>query len=126
VFSDTAPHLRAVAQQQGENDLEVLVEAERFRLDDLLQKLFLRGVTSLLVEGGSETLSSFLEQGLVDRLELFMAPKLFGQGIPWATFGSPKGMDQVGHWRFSSARRLGEDLWITVHPAARDNGNDSI
>jgi diaminohydroxyphosphoribosylaminopyrimidine deaminase / 5-amino-6-(5-phosphoribosylamino)uracil reductase len=125
-FNAEAPYLRVVQLLEEPNELEVMVEEERFLLDDLVQKLFLRGVTSLLVEGGAETLSGFLRLGLIDRLELFVAPKLFGQGTPWATFGLAMGMDQVGQWRFSSARKLGDDLWITVHPSVRDNGNHPI
>lgn len=117
VFNDAAPHLRVVRILENPDELEVMVEEERFLLDDLVQKLFFRGVTSLLVEGGAETLSGFLRLGLVDRLELFMAPKLFGQGTPWATFGLALGMEQAPKWEFSSARKLGDDLWITAHPS---------
>ncbi|TVQ36957.1 MAG: bifunctional diaminohydroxyphosphoribosylaminopyrimidine deaminase/5-amino-6-(5-phosphoribosylamino)uracil reductase RibD [Spirochaetaceae bacterium] len=46
-------------------------------LDDLLR----RDVQSVLVEGGSRVLSSFLARGLWDRLSLFVAPRILGGGV---------------------------------------------
>jgi diaminohydroxyphosphoribosylaminopyrimidine deaminase/5-amino-6-(5-phosphoribosylamino)uracil reductase len=43
-----------------------------------LRKLAERGVTNVLVEGGGELHASFLEQGLADRLVLYVAPRLIG------------------------------------------------
>jgi diaminohydroxyphosphoribosylaminopyrimidine deaminase/5-amino-6-(5-phosphoribosylamino)uracil reductase len=50
----------------------------RFDLKALLAYLGRKEVTSLLVEGGSEIFSSFLNAGLADRLWLFYAPLLIG------------------------------------------------
>lgn len=47
-------------------------------LKDLLRRLGECGVTSLLVEGGGETAWSFIRAGLVDRVLLFLAPKIIG------------------------------------------------
>lgn len=56
-------------------------------LADLLHKLFLKGIYSLLVEGGSKTLSGFLKQNLYDELFVMIAPKIFGKGIsPFSDF----------------------------------------
>jgi len=43
-----------------------------------LQELGDMGITSLLVEGGSELNASFLREGLVNQVYLFMAPTLLG------------------------------------------------
>jgi diaminohydroxyphosphoribosylaminopyrimidine deaminase/5-amino-6-(5-phosphoribosylamino)uracil reductase len=40
-----------------------------------------RGVRSILVEGGSTIFTAFLREGLWDRLTVFIAPLLIGQGI---------------------------------------------
>jgi diaminohydroxyphosphoribosylaminopyrimidine deaminase/5-amino-6-(5-phosphoribosylamino)uracil reductase len=47
-------------------------------LNLLLDSLAEREITSLLVEGGSQVSSSFLEEGLVDKLYYFIAPKIIG------------------------------------------------
>ena len=55
----------------------------RISLKPLLKFLGEQGVCSLLVEGGSEIHSSFLGQGMVDRVMLFVAPLFAGSdGTP--------------------------------------------
>lgn len=56
----------------------------RVDLRDLLRALGEKGITHLLVEGGGGIFSSFISQRLVDRLLIFLAPKLLGgQAIDW-------------------------------------------
>lgn len=71
------------------------------RLPDLhpatvLAHLHARGVTGVLVEGGGVTIRHFLAAGVVDRLALYVAPRLFGAGRPWLPEGEswnpPQGM----------------------------------
>ncbi len=50
----------------------------RISLEALLHFLGKLGICSLLVEGGSEIHSSFLRQGMVDRVMLFVAPLFAG------------------------------------------------
>ncbi|MBI3186171.1 MAG: bifunctional diaminohydroxyphosphoribosylaminopyrimidine deaminase/5-amino-6-(5-phosphoribosylamino)uracil reductase RibD [Myxococcales bacterium] len=58
------------------------VRARRGRVDleELLRALACFGALHVLVEGGAEVFSSFLRDGLADRLLLFIAPKLLGAG----------------------------------------------
>jgi len=62
--------------------LQVPVEQSRLRLDLLLSELHARGLWSVLVEGGGATVSSFLEAGLLDRLQIAIAPLITGDGRP--------------------------------------------
>lgn len=55
--------------------------SDRVHLPNLLHKLGQKGIRSILVEGGSETIRSFLEKRLVDHLFIFIAPKIIGKGI---------------------------------------------
>lgn len=50
----------------------------RIDLQELLKKLFEMGVTSVLVEGGSEVHGSFVDERLFDKIVLFVAPKIAG------------------------------------------------
>lgn len=47
-------------------------------LDAVLRNLAERGLANVLVEGGGELHASFLEQGLADRMVLYIAPRLIG------------------------------------------------
>src|SRR5690606_7639468 len=48
------------------------------RIAAALAELGRRGITSLLLEGGATLAGSFFDAGEIDRLELFVAPKLAG------------------------------------------------
>ena len=47
------------------------------------------GLSNLLVEGGSFTIGKFIEAGLLDRLQLAVAPVLIGNGPAGLTFSQP-------------------------------------
>lgn len=51
-------------------------------LKALLAQLAARGLRRVFVEGGGITVTRFLEQGLLDRLHLAVAPLLIGDGQP--------------------------------------------
>jgi diaminohydroxyphosphoribosylaminopyrimidine deaminase/5-amino-6-(5-phosphoribosylamino)uracil reductase len=70
------------------------------------------GIQSLLVEGGATVHGAFIAAGLVDRVALFVAPRLAGGGVPIA---AGPGLPIAGALRLGplSARAVGEDLLIT-------------
>lgn len=79
--------------------------------EEALAMLWERGVTSVLVEGGAVTHSRFLESGMVDRIELFVAPRILGAGPAWASgefVAEPLG--ERLDWELVRTTRLGEDL----------------
>lgn len=51
-------------------------------LKDLLKKLAEKNISSLFVEGGPQIWQSFLDQGLVDQIQIFTSKKKFKKGIP--------------------------------------------
>jgi diaminohydroxyphosphoribosylaminopyrimidine deaminase/5-amino-6-(5-phosphoribosylamino)uracil reductase len=87
-------------------DLELVPEP----LHEALNRLAEEGVQSLLLEGGSRLATSFLAGGLIDRLRLFVAPALSGEG--------PRLFDDldapVPLHRFES-RMVGEDVLLSAY-----------
>jgi diaminohydroxyphosphoribosylaminopyrimidine deaminase/5-amino-6-(5-phosphoribosylamino)uracil reductase len=78
-----------------------------------LQLLAARGVQSVLVEGGASVAGAFIASGLVDRVALFVAPKLLGGGLSVATGGDlpvARGL-RLGP---ISAAAVGPDLLLTA------------
>ena len=68
---------------------------------------------SLFFEEARELLQA-LEAGLVDRVVLYVAPKVLGSGIAWAEAGTlPDPLGSPG-WRFRSVSRKGIDLRIDL------------
>jgi diaminohydroxyphosphoribosylaminopyrimidine deaminase/5-amino-6-(5-phosphoribosylamino)uracil reductase len=95
--------------------------AGRVDLDDLLARLARRGVTSLLVEGGAEVAGAFLAAGLVDRLLLFLAPRVAGaDGLSWAGGVGPRRMADALRLAEVEVSRVGEDLLVSARPVERD------
>ena len=65
---------------------------------------------NVLVEGGAETATAFLREGLVDRLLLYRAPILIGAGKACLSdIGLARLADAHGQWSLSDCRSLGKD-----------------
>jgi diaminohydroxyphosphoribosylaminopyrimidine deaminase/5-amino-6-(5-phosphoribosylamino)uracil reductase len=92
-------------------------QGKRIDLGDLLAKLAQRGITHLLVEGGAEVHAAFLAAGLVDRVVLFVAPKILGGGKDWLGGDGPERMADALRLEGVEVRRVGEDLVLTGTPA---------
>jgi diaminohydroxyphosphoribosylaminopyrimidine deaminase/5-amino-6-(5-phosphoribosylamino)uracil reductase len=89
-------------------------------LRDLLRRLAGRGVTHLLVEGGAHVAARFLEAGLVDRLAIFVAPKLAGaDGVPLYAARGPARMADALRLEDVEVARLGDDVLVQGRPAPR-------
>jgi diaminohydroxyphosphoribosylaminopyrimidine deaminase / 5-amino-6-(5-phosphoribosylamino)uracil reductase len=79
-------------------------------LRDELAALAVDGVQSLLLEGGPTVAASFLREDLVDKLLVFVAPKLAGEG--------PSLLEGTAPARRLSrleARRVGEDVLLSTY-----------
>ena len=67
-------------------------------------------VNDLLVEGGAETAAAFLAADLVDRLLIYRAPILIGEGKPGIGAIGLEGLaDAHGRWALAGTRQLGSD-----------------
>ena len=79
-------------------------------LDEELRALAAEGVQSLLLEGGPTLARAFLEAGLVDKLLLFVAPTLAGDG-PLVVPGleRPLGLAHL------TSRQVGEDVLLEAY-----------
>ena len=79
----------------------------------LLKELYGRGLYSLLVEGGAYTYSGFLRAQSVDRLALYLAPKIIGEGISWTAGFGVTALAEARTLRTQRVERIGEDLFLT-------------
>lgn len=76
-------------------------------LEDELGALAAEGVQTLLLEGGPTLATAFLRAGLVDKLMLFVAPRISGGGMRFlADLEAPVGVHHL------TAERVGEDILL--------------
>ena len=90
-------------------------EAGKVSVKAALSALFERGLTSILLEGGPRLAGAFFRAGAVDRISLFMAPKLLGEGRGLVEGFAPGLLDAP---RFDTLRvePVGEDFWLELAP----------
>jgi diaminohydroxyphosphoribosylaminopyrimidine deaminase/5-amino-6-(5-phosphoribosylamino)uracil reductase len=80
----------------------------------------LHDVNDLLVEGGSATATAFLSADLVDRLLIYRAPILVGEGKSSLGYvGLDAIADAHGRWRPAGERKLGVDR-LEIYERVRD------
>jgi diaminohydroxyphosphoribosylaminopyrimidine deaminase/5-amino-6-(5-phosphoribosylamino)uracil reductase len=80
----------------------------------------LHGVNDLLVEGGSGAASAFLAADLVDRMLIYRAPILIGEGKSSIGYiGLDRIADAHRRWRMTDSRMLGIDR-LEVYERVRD------
>lgn len=84
--------------------------AGRVDLEDLLDHLMRLGISSLLLEGGRELITAVLQDHLVDRLMVCIAPKLIGSGIEAVGDLAIRNMDDALTFAHASFTTLGEDI----------------
>jgi diaminohydroxyphosphoribosylaminopyrimidine deaminase/5-amino-6-(5-phosphoribosylamino)uracil reductase len=83
-------------------------------MEKLIQVLGSMGMKKILIEGGGELNASALDAGIVDRLYLFMAPKLIGGRNAKGVVGG-RGIEKLSqalNLRLMRTKRFGEDLLL--------------
>ena len=101
-----------VIYMPGEND--------KVDLPAMLRDLAQREVNELHVEAGHKLNGSFIREGLMDELLLYVAPKLLGTGQGMASFGPLQSLSEAAQLQFISTEMVGHDLRIRARVAGRD------
>jgi diaminohydroxyphosphoribosylaminopyrimidine deaminase/5-amino-6-(5-phosphoribosylamino)uracil reductase len=96
-------------QRPGVEVVGVPATADGIVLDVLMRDLARRGISRVLIEGGAHVAASALRARIVDRVALFVAPLIFGSGLP--------AIDGLAMQRVRDAVPLAD---LTVRPIGRD------
>ena len=116
VFNELAPTLRVVQPGAAAKGLVVPLIDGNFDLIALLGALFEWGLTGVLVEGGPATISHFVRARLIDRLHIFLAPKLLGAGTNWCQDVGVTTLAGAIQFELKETRVFGPDLELTFEP----------
>jgi diaminohydroxyphosphoribosylaminopyrimidine deaminase / 5-amino-6-(5-phosphoribosylamino)uracil reductase len=78
---DGLPLIRVCIGDPTKNNASFLFVEPAFQLTEILHQLYLRGLASVLVEGGRRTLDAFLDQNLWNEARIFTSPDFIGAGL---------------------------------------------
>lgn len=84
-----------VSAPEGVEILELPSTDGRIEPREILSVLHREGLNRLLIEGGADTVSRFLQAGCLDRLHLIVAPILMGSGRASLSLPAIEHMDQA-------------------------------
>lgn len=102
-------------KNKGADIIRLPAAAGFLDLKKLFQELGKREVTNLLVEGGGTLLGSFFDQGLVDKVSVFVAPMIIGGKTARSAVGGigVERVQEARHLLKVSIIRFGDDVLVT-------------
>ena len=95
-------------------DLPAGADGAGVDLPSLLSRLAERGVKIALVEGGRRVLTSFLREGLVDRMIVTIAPMIIGAGVDAVGDLGTERIEEAIRFKTERSWRLGDDVLIEL------------
>ena len=120
--NDTTFQARKQAlESQGAVVVELPNAQNKVDLSAMLADLASRGVNELHVEAGSKLNGSFIREGLVDEMLVYLAPCMLGEGLAMAHFGPLTQLDQGLSLDFKSVEKIGPDVRILARVKGQDN-----
>lgn len=110
------PHKSRIFNSKGGGVIIARTKEKGGRVDirAFLKELAKMEITSVLIEGGGETIASAFEAGVVDKVYFFIAPKVIG-GRGAVTSVEGEGIEKAGKaigLKRTSFRKIGDDLLI--------------
>lgn len=120
--NDTAFQARKQAlESQGAVVVELPNAHNKVDLSAMLADLASRGVNELHVEAGSKLNGSFIREGLIDEMLVYLAPCVLGEGLSMAHFGPLTQLNQGLSLDFKSVEKIGPDVRILARVKGQDN-----
>ena len=104
---DKADHLE-------KSGVTILPFKEKLDLQRLMEHLGKRHITSVLIEGGSSLNAHALEDGIVDKVMLFIAPKMIGGKDSYPAVGGKtfRKLEEAYRLKDINLRKIGDDFLI--------------
>jgi diaminohydroxyphosphoribosylaminopyrimidine deaminase / 5-amino-6-(5-phosphoribosylamino)uracil reductase len=116
--SDADPVKAKALQEKGLEIILLSKDKNGLDLRELLTRLYEKGITDIIVEGGSQINSAFLREGLIDKFLVYIAPKILGGLHSLSPFAGSdvEGMDEAVGIHIEKIEQYGEDLCLTAYP----------
>jgi diaminohydroxyphosphoribosylaminopyrimidine deaminase/5-amino-6-(5-phosphoribosylamino)uracil reductase len=111
--ADANVQFAARIQKKGAEVLAYDGPGELPDLKFLLDELGKRGIQQILVEGGPHVAASFLREGLVDEMCVYVAPKVLGAGGTASLSEAMAALERVVGLHHVQIKALGDDVRIS-------------
>jgi diaminohydroxyphosphoribosylaminopyrimidine deaminase / 5-amino-6-(5-phosphoribosylamino)uracil reductase len=85
----------------------------RIRVKTVLERIAAMGIASVLVEGGTGVFSEFIRAGMADKLHLFVAPTIIGNGQGFADGINLKSLKNAVRLKDIQISRVGSEQLVT-------------
>jgi diaminohydroxyphosphoribosylaminopyrimidine deaminase/5-amino-6-(5-phosphoribosylamino)uracil reductase len=117
VTTSKASKARRAALQKKATVIVAPAKGSRVDLKWLFKELAKRQISSILIEGGATVVGDALKNGLVDKMNIFIAPKILGdQSAKSAVAGfTVHHVDRSIRLKNWSVRNIGEDLFVEAY-----------
>ncbi|WP_457623199.1 bifunctional diaminohydroxyphosphoribosylaminopyrimidine deaminase/5-amino-6-(5-phosphoribosylamino)uracil reductase RibD [Persephonella sp.] len=97
--------------------IQVPLKEHKLNLKNIIEEIYKRDLIHILVEGGSSVTSSFLREGLYDKLSVFIAPKIIGEdGLPSIKSLGIRSIDESLVLKIESLKKIGSDVYLELYP----------
>jgi diaminohydroxyphosphoribosylaminopyrimidine deaminase/5-amino-6-(5-phosphoribosylamino)uracil reductase len=114
--TDADPMLRMMQPNYFRGEvIQVGKKEGHLNLKEALQELGNKGITSVLVEAGQQLTSALLRENLVDKLHVFVAPKMLGGGTRSVINLGINHMRDIKQLKDPQWKQVGEDLLLTAY-----------
>lgn len=109
-------------KQAGARIIEVAGSKEQVDLSTLMQELGRMRITSVMIEGGGKIAASALSSGIVDKVLVFVAPKIIGgesartpvEGLGVLSIADALRLENM------SVKKIGCDILVEAYPCLQD------
>jgi diaminohydroxyphosphoribosylaminopyrimidine deaminase/5-amino-6-(5-phosphoribosylamino)uracil reductase len=119
IYTATTEHLdkRAALTARGVHVIDCPGPGGKVHLASMLRDLARREINELHVEAGHKLNGSFIREGLVDELLIYLAPQLLGPGQGLATLPVLTALSDSVKLGFHAVDRIGPDLRLLLRQA---------
>lgn len=119
IIATSEKYKREKSEKIKRKGVKIIIAGKRkVDLKKLLKKLGSLGITSVLVEGGSEVGGAFTDAKLVDKFIFFLAPKIIGGRDAKPAIGG-NGIDKLTfaiNLRIANVIKIGKDFFFECYP----------
>lgn len=103
---------KSVTEIYSKNIIRVKEKDQKLVLKDMLKKFYSMNISSVLVEGGANLYSQFVQSEIFDDIFLFVAPKIIGKGISSFNDFEVSRLSEAKNLNFVYTKKFDKDLLI--------------